>query len=224
LGCTVVSTTTRARSEGFIAAVRVATAKALLQQRLQLLFAPSLTPARQRGAIKHQAVLEELLTAEVLEICRMADPLSIASRERIPPADSRESSKFILQENDDLPPRNLQIRLIESFASRRINTARSKKSPTRVWDGRGSTLGIRTSRMRSAHAPVDDSSVEINSHGSGVKQTLRRATTQKGSKRQTRYPAKQTFGCAAISVVVGQNLTHAPQQSRMQRRALGKGV
>jgi hypothetical protein len=42
--------------------------KALLQQGLQLLLAHALTPARQRGAVEHQAVLEELLAAEELVI------------------------------------------------------------------------------------------------------------------------------------------------------------
>ena len=42
--------------------------KALLQQGLQLLLAHALPPARQRGAVEHQAVLEELLAAEELVI------------------------------------------------------------------------------------------------------------------------------------------------------------
>ena len=42
--------------------------QALLEQRLQLLLAHALAPARQRGAIEHQAVLEELLAAEELVI------------------------------------------------------------------------------------------------------------------------------------------------------------
>jgi hypothetical protein len=42
--------------------------QALLQQRLKLLFPHPLAPPRQRRAVKHQRVLEKLLTAEVLEI------------------------------------------------------------------------------------------------------------------------------------------------------------
>ena len=47
--------------------------QALLQQRHELLLAHALAPARQRGAVEHQPVLEELLAAEVLEI-RVLDP------------------------------------------------------------------------------------------------------------------------------------------------------
>ena len=42
--------------------------EALLKQRLQLLLAHALAPARQRGAVEHQAMLEELLAAEELVI------------------------------------------------------------------------------------------------------------------------------------------------------------
>src|SRR5271163_1882440 len=42
--------------------------QALLQKRLQLLLSHPLAPARQRGAIKNQSVLEKLLAAEVLEV------------------------------------------------------------------------------------------------------------------------------------------------------------
>jgi hypothetical protein len=42
--------------------------QALLQQCNELLFPHALAPARQRGAVEHQPVLEELLAAEVLII------------------------------------------------------------------------------------------------------------------------------------------------------------
>jgi hypothetical protein len=39
-----------------------------LQKRLQLLLCHPLAPARQRGAIKNQSMLEKLLAAEALEV------------------------------------------------------------------------------------------------------------------------------------------------------------
>jgi hypothetical protein len=62
-GCTVVSITTRPRSDGFIACH----SQALLQQRLKLLFSHPLAPTRRRRAVEHQGMLKEL-TAEVLEV------------------------------------------------------------------------------------------------------------------------------------------------------------
>ena len=56
--------------------------KALLQQRLQLLLAHALAPARQRRAVEHQPVLEELLAAEELEIRVLHPAIAHASSER----------------------------------------------------------------------------------------------------------------------------------------------
>src|SRR3984957_2780744 len=55
-GCTVVSTPKRARSDGFIAAVRVATARLSCKSACKFLLSHPLAPPRQRGAIKNQAV------------------------------------------------------------------------------------------------------------------------------------------------------------------------
>ena len=68
LGCTVVSTITLEKSAGLAAPVRVATDKALLDQRHELLLPHSLAPARQRRAVEGQLVLEKLLAAEDLAI------------------------------------------------------------------------------------------------------------------------------------------------------------
>ena len=68
LGCTVVSTITRDSSDGLIASVLVATDRLSCSKRLQPLLAHAVAPARQRRAIEHQPVLEELLAAEELVI------------------------------------------------------------------------------------------------------------------------------------------------------------
>ena len=68
LGCTVVSTMTRDNSAGLSRVRPDSHRQAFLQQRLELLLAHALAPARQRGAVEYQAVLEELLAAEVLAI------------------------------------------------------------------------------------------------------------------------------------------------------------
>src|SRR5437016_10802225 len=65
-GCTVVSITTQARSEGIIRPGRHR--QALLQQRLELLLPHPLAPTRQRRTVEHQRMLEKLLAAEVLEV------------------------------------------------------------------------------------------------------------------------------------------------------------
>ena len=69
-GCTVVSTMTRLRSDGFIAPAR---GQALLQQGLEALLAHAVAPAGDRGAIERQGAPEELLAAEIL-IIRVLDP------------------------------------------------------------------------------------------------------------------------------------------------------
>jgi hypothetical protein len=63
LGCTVVSTITRDSSDGLIAFGSGGNRQALLEQRLQPFLAHPVAPARQRGAIEHQPMLEELLAA-----------------------------------------------------------------------------------------------------------------------------------------------------------------
>src|SRR6516164_6728331 len=59
-GCTVVSTMTRLRPDGFMAPVRA-------------LLAHAVAPAGDRGAIKRQGMAEEFLAAEIL-IIRVLDP------------------------------------------------------------------------------------------------------------------------------------------------------
>src|SRR5262245_36413282 len=63
-GCTVVSITTRERSDGFMASVLVATARLSCSSA----FPHPLAPPRQRRALERQIVPEELLPAEVLEV------------------------------------------------------------------------------------------------------------------------------------------------------------
>src|ERR1035441_1701784 len=65
---------TRAKSAGFIASVRVATARLSCSRAWSFSSPHALAPARQRGAVGHQPVLKELLAAEVLVI-RVLDPL-----------------------------------------------------------------------------------------------------------------------------------------------------
>src|SRR5215469_1719885 len=67
-GCTVVSITTRARSDGFIASVRVATARLSCSSALSLSSPHPLAPTRQRRTVEHQRMLEKFLAAEVLEV------------------------------------------------------------------------------------------------------------------------------------------------------------
>ena len=66
----------RERSDGFIAPVLVATARTLLQQRLQPFFAHAIAPVGHRGTIERQPVLEKLLAAEVLVIGVLDPPLA----------------------------------------------------------------------------------------------------------------------------------------------------
>ena len=70
-GCTVVSITTRARSDGFIASVRNATARL---SRLKLLFSNSLAPARQRRAVEHQRMLENEVVPNARTIAMLINP------------------------------------------------------------------------------------------------------------------------------------------------------
>ena len=83
LGCTVVSTITRDSSDGLIAFGSGGNRQALLEQRLQPFLAHPVAPARQRGAIEHQPMLEELLAAEelVIGVLQLA---SDARRRRVP--------------------------------------------------------------------------------------------------------------------------------------------
>ena len=72
LGCTVVSTVTRARSLVRSAPLCVRHPQALGQQQLELVAQP-LPPVAEVGALVREGVLEELLAGEVLEV-RIVDP------------------------------------------------------------------------------------------------------------------------------------------------------
>ena len=70
-GCTVVSTITRVKSDGFAAPVRVAASRLG-----ELVLAHALPPARQRRTLERQRVAEELFAAEQLIIGFLAAALA----------------------------------------------------------------------------------------------------------------------------------------------------